>query len=95
MFIMPNDNRSPGNRLNRIFDNSSARLQKDIESKRTIDQDSFLASEAKREANKRANRHRRYSAEELVALLPDCGKTAKSIDELIDETHSILELWSE
>ena len=92
---MPNDNRGAGNRPNRLFNNSSASLQENLKSERTTDKDSFFASEAKREADKRADRNRRYSAQELVAMLPDCGNPGKSIDELIDETHAILQLWGE
>lgn len=90
---MSNDNYPFGHRFDWRYDPSGRLRQKDVESEQPASEDSVVAKLAKRAFVKSARAQRgELRACELLAMLPDCPKTTKSIDEIVYEGMSIIEL---
>lgn len=90
---MPNNNYTFGDRFDWRYDPSGRLRQEDEHSERTASQDSIVAELAKRTFVKSIkSKDRKFKACELLAMLPDCPRTTKSIDEIVYEGMSIIEL---
>jgi hypothetical protein len=57
---------------------------------RRTNEDSIISEQAQREANRQAKP--KFTTQQLVAMLPSCERTAKSVDDLVQETLTIIDL---
>lgn len=90
---MSNFNGLWGHRYRWVNNAAGGMRQEDVQSERPASQDSLIAESAKRAFIKSAREKRgELRACELLAMLPDCPKTTKSIDEIVYEGMSIIEL---
>lgn len=90
---MSNDNYPFGWRSDWRFDPSSRLCSESIDSERKFNEDSVVTELAERAfVNSCKPKDSKFKACELLALLPNCPKTNKSIDEIVLEGMSIIEL---
>ena len=90
---MPNDNWPSRDRFDWRFDPSRNLRQENEHSRRQSNQDSVVTELAKRTFVKSCkSKESKFKACELLAMLPDCPRTSKSIDEIVIEGMSIIEL---
>jgi hypothetical protein len=89
------DNNHPfGERFDWRFDTSRSLRKEAADSERPSNQDSVVTELAKRTFVKSCkSKDGKFKACELLAMLPDCPRTSKSIDEIVYEGMSIIELW--
>jgi hypothetical protein len=82
-----------GHRIDWRFDPSRRLCTENIEAERTADGNSLVAECSKREANGKIKP--KFTAKELVAMLPICEPTKKTIDEIVLETMRIIDLMDD
>jgi hypothetical protein len=77
------------------FDPSRNLRKEDDHSERQPNQDSVVAELAKRTFVKSCkSKDGKFKACELLAMLPECPRTSKSVDEIVLEGLNIIELWN-
>jgi hypothetical protein len=77
-------------------DVASSRVHQEVgDSERPIGKNSLIAELAKRAFIKRGKsaKESQFKACELLALLPECPRTTKTVDEIVLEGMNIIELW--
>jgi hypothetical protein len=94
-FVMPHNYRNIGDSINWSIDPRGGLREEDGDSERPIGKNSLIAELAKRAFIKRGKsaKESQFKACELLALLPACPKTTKTVDEIVLEGMSVIELW--
>jgi hypothetical protein len=92
---MSNNYRDTGDAINWSIDPRGSLRQEDGDSERPIGKNSLIAELAKRAFIKRGKsaKESQFKACELLALLPACPKTTKTVDEIILDGMNVIELW--
>jgi hypothetical protein len=94
-YFMRNNNYPFGERFDWRYDPSSRLRQEDGDSERAASEDSIVAELAKRTFVKSCkSKDGKFKACELLAMLPECPRTSKSVDEIVLEGLNIIELWN-
>jgi hypothetical protein len=92
---MPNNNYPFGDRFDWRYDSRGRLRQEDGDSERPVSEDSVVAELAKRTFVKSCkSKDGKFKACELLAMLPECPRTSKSVDEIVLEGLNIIELWN-
>jgi hypothetical protein len=92
---MRNNNYPFGERFDWRFDSSRPLRKETPDSERPSNEDSVVAELAKRTFVKSCkSKDGKFKACELLAMLPDCPRTSKSVDEIVLEGLNIIELWN-
>jgi hypothetical protein len=73
-----------------VFNSGSSMRKTNQQTIRRIDEDSLVSESAQREANKQAKP--KFTTRQLLAMLPEAPRTNKSVDEVVHETLSIIDL---
>jgi hypothetical protein len=94
-YFMRNDNWPARDRFDWRFDPSRSLREENEHSRRQSDEDSVVAELAKRTFVKSCkSKDGKFKACELLAMLPECPRTSKSVDEIVLEGLNIIELWN-